>query len=227
MKWYVYKTSTESAIVDTWTACCAKVSGVSGAMYQSFKSYSLAVEHYNQLNNISTPIPADVISVPPEYGDLYGNIPIQQQRMLYSIPTITKKAKVYTDGSAQGIHSGYGVYNEDTDTETYGYAEADPRYAHITIHDSALAEVYAILVAIRLYKDNIYIITDNQYCFNTCAKWYYGWMKSGKTHAYPDLWKEIAELSKDKNITIEWVNGHQGLAGNERADRASAKGSSM
>ena len=72
---------------------------------------------------------------------------------------------------------------------------------------------------------NIKICTDSQYVFGTIAR---NWKRNKNL----ELWKKIDELlnklsNKNKNITFEWIKGHDGNIGNNRADELAVKGSNL
>lgn len=61
-----------------------------------------------------------------------------------------------------------------------------------------------------------------QYVENWIAN---GWKKSnGKAVANLELWQELHKLSKLFVVNWEWVKGHAGHEGNEKADKLAVKG---
>ena len=61
-------------------------------------------------------------------------------------------------------------------------------------------------------------------------KWIHGWKKKNwvKSDKKPvvntDLWKVLDNLNSKRNIQWNWVKGHAGVAGNERADELARQG---
>lgn len=66
--------------------------------------------------------------------------------------------------------------------------------------------------------------TDSRYVINGITKWVKKWEKNKwrgvnkKEILNQGLWKKLAKLAKGKNIEWKHVQGHVGIAGNERAD---------
>ena len=71
----------------------------------------------------------------------------------------------------------------------------------------------------------ITIITDSNYVKDGITKWIANWKNKGwktsnkKPVKNKDLWKKLDDLSNNHNIKWEWVRGHTGNPGNERADQ--------
>lgn len=78
---------------------------------------------------------------------------------------------------------------------------------------------------------------DSQYCVNGVNDWRHKWKRNGwkKSPAATehvknvDLWRAIDDalgesVHRGGNISIRWVKGHHGIAGNERADQLAEQG---
>mgnify|MGYP001412889941 FL=1 len=63
---------------------------------------------------------------------------------------------------------------------------------------------------------NVLISSDSTYVINTMTK---GW----KRKANHDLWEQLDQLVRERNISWRWVRGHSGDPGNELADAAATK----
>lgn len=74
-------------------------------------------------------------------------------------------------------------------------------------------EMLAVLRALERFKEekDLLIISDSQYVVFTLTK---NWKKKKNV----DLWTPLVKLFKETNARIEWVRGHSGDPGNERAD---------
>ncbi|NDV88782.1 hypothetical protein GTW51_18975 [Aurantimonas aggregata] len=96
-------------------------------------------------------------------------------------------------------------------------------------------EITAALMALRWFVERRIVeparlICDSQYVVKGCNDWRHGWKKKGwrrgveKELANVDLWRELDVALTLVPITLEWVRGHNGTAGNERADELAAIG---
>ncbi len=130
--------------------------------------------------------------------------------------------KVYTDGACKGNPGpgGWGVYiqsNED-EKELYG---GNP----VTTNNQM--EMQAALEALKHLKDEdevIELYTDSNYLRQGITEWIHNWKKNNwktaakKPVANRDLWIEISDLNEKMTVQWNWVKGHAGDPGNERAD---------
>ncbi|MBD9397862.1 ribonuclease HI [Pseudomonas fulva] len=77
---------------------------------------------------------------------------------------------------------------------------------------------------------NVRLVTDSQYVMKGIKEWMPNWKKRGwKTAAKEpvknaDLWQQLDEQVNRHNVTWEWVRGHIGHPGNERADQLANRG---
>ncbi|MBN1312239.1 MAG: ribonuclease HI, partial [Anaerolineae bacterium] len=74
----------------------------------------------------------------------------------------------------------------------------------------------------------VHFFTDSQYLRRGITKWLpdwiaRGWRRKGGEVQNADLWKRLAELIGQHEITWEWVKGHAGNRYNERADRLATR----
>ncbi|MCH2329793.1 MAG: ribonuclease HI [Rhodobacterales bacterium] len=130
--------------------------------------------------------------------------------------------KVYTDGACKGNPGpgGWGVYiqsNED-EKELYG---GNPETTNNQM------EMKAALEALKHLKDEdevIELYTDSNYLRQGITEWIHKWKKNNwktaakKPVANRDLWIEISDLNEKMTVQWNWVKGHAGDPGNERAD---------
>jgi ribonuclease HI len=70
---------------------------------------------------------------------------------------------------------------------------------------------------VRLYTDSTYVL-------NGITKWVAGWQRNGwrtaakKPVKNEDLWRQLVQAMERHEISWQWVKGHAGDEGNERAD---------
>ncbi|WP_027896064.1 ribonuclease HI [Zestomonas thermotolerans] len=74
------------------------------------------------------------------------------------------------------------------------------------------------------------LVTDSEYVMRGITEWLPNWKKRGwKTAAKQpvknaDLWQQLDEQVSRHQVTWEWVRGHTGHHGNERADQLANRG---
>lgn len=82
-------------------------------------------------------------------------------------------------------------------------------------------ELIGAIQALKLLSpdDHAVLYTDSQYVQKGITEWSHKWAKNNFADAKnPDLWQELYELNKNRNVDWYWVRGHSGTAGNELAD---------
>lgn len=138
------------------------------------------------------------------------------------------KIDCYCDGGARGNGKennigSWGVYMQ--------YGEKTKEIGGILVNTTNnKAELQAVIECLKLvdgiYDIPINIHLDSAYVLNGVTNWVYGWKKNNwKTSAKKDvlnkeLWVELDSLNgKFSNITYIKVKGHNGVTGNEIADR--------
>lgn len=131
------------------------------------------------------------------------------------------KVIVFTDGGCRGNPGpgGWGALLRfgDHEKEIYGY-EAETTNNRMEL----MAAICSLEVLSR--ECSIVLTTDSQYVRQGITEWMEGWKKRGwKTAAKKpvknkDLWQRLDEAVKQHDIDWQWVKGHSGHEGNERAD---------
>jgi len=134
---------------------------------------------------------------------------------------------IYTDGACSGNPGpgGWGVVMrwQGTEKEMYG---AEPLTTNNRME--LMAAIQALEALKRPMKVSLH--TDSKYLLDGITKWVEGWQRNGwKTAAKKpvkndDLWRRLIEAMKPHDITWEWVKGHAGDPGNERADALARRG---
>jgi ribonuclease HI len=86
-------------------------------------------------------------------------------------------------------------------------------------------ELTAIIEALQALPDGceVTVISDSRYAVNGSTVWRAGWRRRGwmrKTGPMPnrDLWFALEEQLNRLRVRFQWVRGHSGDKGNERAD---------
>jgi ribonuclease HI len=135
--------------------------------------------------------------------------------------------QIYCDGACSGNPGpgGWGVFL------IYSGKEVDI-YGHSADTTNNKMELQAAIVACKLIAngEEAKIYLDSDYVRKGITEWIIGWKKKGWKTAKNepvknvDLWKELDELVKGKKIQWEWVKGHSGNSGNDRADKLAVKG---
>lgn len=86
-------------------------------------------------------------------------------------------------------------------------------------------EMTAIIKALENSPDGfITVYSDSKYTITGITQWIFGWEKNdwktkNKTDVLnKDLWQKLLIVTKDKDVEWKHVEGHVGIAGNERVD---------
>ncbi|NSZ61887.1 ribonuclease H [Agrobacterium tumefaciens] len=89
-------------------------------------------------------------------------------------------------------------------------------------------EMQAVISALRWMQANHYskaqVHTDSQYCVKGANEWRQGWarknwMRGENLIPNADLWQQMSAILDAVLVSLNWVPGHFGIAGNEAADR--------
>ncbi len=133
------------------------------------------------------------------------------------------KIQLYTDGACRGNPGvgGWGVLikHANSETELLGYER------NTTNNRMELTAAIQGIQAIENDFKEILVYTDSQYVCNGITQWVKKWKEngwktaSGKPVKNDDLWLRLDRLCATYCVRWEWVRGHSGNAGNERADQ--------
>ena len=128
---------------------------------------------------------------------------------------------VYTDGACSGNpgKGGWGVYIKTKDQEIELKGSIDNT-------TNNRMELKAVIEALKYLKNksNINIFTDSKYVMQGIEEWIHKWKennwKTSKKESVKnkELWIELEELVSMHDVHWNWVKGHSGDYGNERAD---------
>lgn len=93
-------------------------------------------------------------------------------------------------------------------------------------------ELRAVIEGLNALKRpcEVVVYTDSQYVQKGISEWIHGWKARGwKTAAREpvknaELWQQLDAAQALHKVTWRWVRGHNGHAGNERADQLANRG---
>ena len=140
---------------------------------------------------------------------------------------MTKKAIVYTDGACSG-NPGPGGWGATIkiDRETFEIYGGEDNTTNNRME--LIAAIKALEYLNESYEITLY--TDSIYVKDGITKWIFNWKKnnwktsSKKTVKNCDLWIQLDTIQEKRKVTWNWVKGHSGNIGNERADELARMG---
>lgn len=137
--------------------------------------------------------------------------------------TASSTITCYTDGGCRG-NPGVGAWGFILIDDRSGQAMecADGEQDTTNNRMEMMAAIQA-LRSLKKEKSAICIHTDSKYLIDCCTQWMAGWKakgwkKKGGLLKNVDLLQTLDELLSQHQVTWQWVKGHAGDPGNERAD---------
>lgn len=137
------------------------------------------------------------------------------------------KIDIFTDGACKGNPGpgGWGalLVMGDREKELFG---GEPGTTNNRMELKAVIEALNALTR----PCDVAVHTDSQYVQKGISEWIHGWKARGwKTAAREpvknvDLWQALDAAQARHKIEWRWVRGHNGHAGNERADALANRG---
>ena len=140
------------------------------------------------------------------------------------------KIVIYTDGACKGNPGpgGWGALLRAADG-----AEKELCGGELETNNNRM-EMMAVIEALSALKRPCHVIlfVDSQYVLKGMTEWLHGWKAKGwRTAAKQpvknvDLWQRLDALvhQSEHRIEWQWVKGHAGDPGNERADALANRG---
>ncbi|MFN0041194.1 MAG: ribonuclease HI [Burkholderiales bacterium] len=137
------------------------------------------------------------------------------------------RVEIYTDGACKGNPGpgGWGVWLKfgDNEKELCGGER-------LTTNNRM--ELIAVIEALKSLKRKcrVRLHTDSKYVHDGISDWIHAWKRRGwrtadkKPVKNEDLWRRLDEAVQQHDVEWVWVRGHNGNAGNERADVLANRG---
>ncbi len=146
---------------------------------------------------------------------------------------------IYCDGTCEPNPGeggwGFVVYRDGIEIHSE-FGGADPSTNNIMEMTGALMALRWVADFSPKLGESVRLLCDSQYVVKGCNEWRHSWKRKGWRRGGPnaklknsvianlDLWKELDEVLSSVPITLEWVKGHAGTLGNERADELAEMG---
>mgnify|MGYP000020162356 CR=1 FL=1 len=140
---------------------------------------------------------------------------------------MTEIVKIYTDGACRG-NPGPGGWGA---LLVLGEKRREMCGGERNTTNNRMELVAAIegLGALKR-RCKVQLITDSKYVLKGVTEWMDGWKKRGwKTASKQpvknvDLWQQLDKACSEHDVEWQWVKGHAGHPGNERADQLANRG---
>lgn len=137
------------------------------------------------------------------------------------------RIKIYTDGACRGNPGpgGWGalLLTDGREKEICG--------GELSTTNNRM-ELTAAIRGLQALKRNcsVTVYTDSEYVRRGIDEWLANWKRSGwktankKPVKNQDLWQMLDTAAGNHQVTWQWVKGHAGIPGNERADELANRG---
>lgn len=214
-KFYVVWNGRQRGVFPDWATCKRHTDGVKGARFKAFPTLEEAERAFRGGAPSKAPKP---------------NAHPVKATNTFKAPTAD--VTIFSDGACSGnpgpAGSGLAIYRADVLSELwYGL------YAPMGTNNTAeLQGLYHALLAAQeelLKGATVEILSDSEYAIKAITQWAHGWkrqqwMDKSKPRANAEIIKPMYELylELEDSLAINHVRGHQGIQGNELADRMAA-----
>jgi len=118
--------------------------------------------------------------------------------------------RIYTDGACAGNPGGPGGWGAVIYDEGGARRELSGRDPNTTNNRMEITAVIRGLEATPS-GSTVLVLSDSEYVIKTMTR---GWQRKANT----DLWRRLDALVQDRQVSWEWVQGHNGNPDQERAD---------
>lgn len=198
VKYYAIVSGRIPGVYNDWKTAESMVKGFPGAIFKSFRTKTEAENFMKRSTVVNT---ATKTGIP------------------HTLPLLDKTI-VYTDGSFADRSCGFGVViipNNGDKITAYGHVPLDPT--------NNVAELYAIYVALSLVRGDVIIYSDSRYAIGCLTTYIHDWMENGwGGAANRNIIEPTYALTKNRNVTFEYVPAHSGIELNEEADKLANMG---
>ena len=131
---------------------------------------------------------------------------------------------IYTDGGCKPNPGKGGI---GAVLQFQSPARTEELYKFYPSTTSSRMEIQAAISALEFLScpHDCVIYSDSSYLINGITSWIKSWKKKGWTRGKSssvenvDLWQKLDALTQKHFIDWQWVKGHSGNTGNERADK--------
>lgn len=138
---------------------------------------------------------------------------------------------IWTDGSCLRNPGGPGGWAAIVITNGAGSAIVSEVKGGSPSTTNNRMELMAAIAGLESLKSasSVLLKSDSRYVVDGATKWLSSWKRRGwklKTGGHvknADLWQRLDAAATVHAVTFEWVRGHAGVAGNERADKLSGQ----
>lgn len=228
--YYAVYRGRRTGVFRSWDACRAQVDNYGGARFRRFTGPHCRkmAEAFVRTGKVEkeeeeTPSPANTTS--PMAQDLARYIPTDHWRCKRAEMSGEEPLTVYTDGST----AGYGVWFGPNDRRNFK--------EHFTLPNPTnnRSELMGVIRALEMINERNYapddtqgrvrerlICTDSKYVIGCVTNWYATWQRTGwrgNTVKNRALIERLVALCRLHPVSFFWTPGHQGIAGNEGADK--------
>lgn len=140
---------------------------------------------------------------------------------------MTLPVQIFTDGACRGNPGpgGWGALlrHPSRELELYG-GERNTTNNRM--------ELMAAIEGLKALKRpcEVLVVTDSTYVMKGITEWLPNWIRKGWRTASnspvknADLWQQLIEAQSPHSVKWQWVKGHAGHPGNERADQLANRG---
>ena len=132
-------------------------------------------------------------------------------------------AIIYTDGSCNNVTTKIGGYGAVIETDK-GIKELNGHNAYTTSNRMELQAAIAALESLTT-RHSVILYSDSTYVIKGMKQWLKQWkLKNYQGVKNTDLWQQLDSVSQRHKIKWQWIKGHSGIQGNERADKLASLG---